>query len=240
MLKSRRKLRKELGILKLTRWSVLFFYILYNNIFMKNVLCFGDSNTFGFNPQTGGRYNKNERWCGVLQNFLGNNFNIIEEGCNARTINFLDFENFKICGKNYLSDCLEKYENIDLIIILLGLNDFQISYNSSVEEVLDGLKVLCDIVKNSKFKNSKLLFLAPLNIRESILCSHFGCLFDLSAVKKSQELSSRMKDFVTNIGCEFFNLNEIGQTSDIDGLHMDIETHKKIGETLSGLIPQLI
>ena len=43
-----------------------------------NILCFGDSNTFGYNPTNGLRYDKNTRWTGVLQNLLGDNFNVIE------------------------------------------------------------------------------------------------------------------------------------------------------------------
>ena len=33
---------------------------------MKKVLCFGDSNTFGFIQESGKRYDKNTRWSGIL------------------------------------------------------------------------------------------------------------------------------------------------------------------------------
>ena len=45
---------------------------------MKNILCFGDSNTFGFNPENGSRYDKNTRWTGILQFLCKDNFHIIE------------------------------------------------------------------------------------------------------------------------------------------------------------------
>ena len=38
---------------------------------MKHVLCFGDSNTWGFIPGTCKRYDEHTRWTGILQDELG-------------------------------------------------------------------------------------------------------------------------------------------------------------------------
>lgn len=46
---------------------------------MINILCFGDSNTFGTNPK-GGRHSWNTRWPGRLQVLLGPEYYVIEEG----------------------------------------------------------------------------------------------------------------------------------------------------------------
>ena len=35
------------------------------------VLCFGDSNTWGYIPGTGGRYASDVRWTGVLKQLTG-------------------------------------------------------------------------------------------------------------------------------------------------------------------------
>ena len=52
---------------------------------MKTILCFGDSNTWGYSPQTGTRFPPDIRWTGVLQKSLGDNYRVIEEGLNGRT-----------------------------------------------------------------------------------------------------------------------------------------------------------
>ena len=57
---------------------------------MKNVLCFGDSNTYGYDPAgmrdgTAVRYAQDVRWCGVAQRDLGEGWHVIEEGLNGRT-----------------------------------------------------------------------------------------------------------------------------------------------------------
>jgi lysophospholipase L1-like esterase len=60
---------------------------------MKTILCYGDSNLRGFIPGTfdqktgvSKRYAKNKRWTGVLQNKLGEEYNVIEEGLNGLPI----------------------------------------------------------------------------------------------------------------------------------------------------------
>jgi hypothetical protein len=55
------------------------------NIEVKEILCFGDSLTWGWNPVDRGRYPFEKRWTGVLQKELGKDYRIIEEGLNGRT-----------------------------------------------------------------------------------------------------------------------------------------------------------
>lgn len=95
---------------------------------MKKILCYGDSNTFGYNPETGGRYDKNTRWSGILSYLLKENYEIIEEGTNNRTAFFKNPEGLKQSGSEYLSIYLQDHKNIDICILNLGTNDAQIFY----------------------------------------------------------------------------------------------------------------
>ncbi len=52
---------------------------------MRRILCFGDSNTWGYDPATEDRFDDQTRWTGVLQAALGTDFTVIEEGLNGRT-----------------------------------------------------------------------------------------------------------------------------------------------------------
>ena len=45
---------------------------------MKNILCFGDSNTYGFVPGIGTRYDRGTRWTGRLAKALGSDYYVIE------------------------------------------------------------------------------------------------------------------------------------------------------------------
>lgn len=55
-----------------------------------NILCFGDSNTYGYRPDGSGRFDADTRWTGLLQKKLGTNDRIIEEGLCGRTTVFSD------------------------------------------------------------------------------------------------------------------------------------------------------
>ena len=52
---------------------------------MPVIVAFGDSNTWGYDPATGGRYPRAQRWPSVLQRELGAEFEVIAEGLNGRT-----------------------------------------------------------------------------------------------------------------------------------------------------------
>ena len=58
---------------------------------MQQVLCFGDSNTWGYNPENGERFPWGIRWTSILQQKLANkDIRIIEEGLCGRTTVFED------------------------------------------------------------------------------------------------------------------------------------------------------
>ena len=45
---------------------------------MKRILCFGDSNTYGYKPDRSGQFNENIRWTGLLSKSLGDDYEIIK------------------------------------------------------------------------------------------------------------------------------------------------------------------
>src|SRR5215510_7647193 len=92
---------------------------------MKRILCYGDSNTWGYNPVTQDRFDTHERWTGSLQQALGSNCVVIEEGLNGRTTVWDDpIEGYKN-GAAYLIPCLTTHRPLDLVIIMLGTNDLK-------------------------------------------------------------------------------------------------------------------
>ena len=87
---------------------------------MTTILCYGDSNTYGYNPVNGLRYPKDVRWTGVLQKMLGEEYEVIEEGCNGRTTVFEDTKEPWKAGLGYLRPCLNTHKPIDFVIMMLG------------------------------------------------------------------------------------------------------------------------
>ena len=89
----------------------------------KRILCYGDSNTYGYIP-TGGRYDAHTRWPMRMQAVLGDGYTVIEEGFNGRTCVFDDpVEGGYKSGVKYLPPCLMSHNPLDAVIIMLGSND---------------------------------------------------------------------------------------------------------------------
>ena len=69
---------------------------------MKTILCFGDSNTWGYDPVTRERLSPDKRWTGVLAESLGRDFRVIEESLNGRTTIWDDPTEGHSNGQTYL------------------------------------------------------------------------------------------------------------------------------------------
>lgn len=122
----------------------------------KTILCYGDSNTWGYVPaadhsQLKSRYSRHERWTGLLQTLLGDNYYVIEEGLNSRTTN-LDYSvppdrN----GKTYLASCLYSHAPVDLVVLGLGGNDMKTYFNRTPEDIKNGLADLIELIQSSQY-----------------------------------------------------------------------------------------
>lgn len=92
---------------------------------MKEILCYGDSNTWGFTPGTGARYPYAVRWPGALGALLGSGCRITENGVNGRTTVFNDPDFPCRNGKTGLGYALCAGKPFDLVILMLGTNDLK-------------------------------------------------------------------------------------------------------------------
>lgn len=87
---------------------------------MKNILCFGDSNTYGYNPVTKGRFPDNIRWTGRLKCKVEKyNYSVIEEGLVGRTTVFEDSVRTGRKGSDFLIPLLESHFPVDTVILML-------------------------------------------------------------------------------------------------------------------------
>lgn len=196
---------------------------------MKRVLCFGDSNTYGFIPSSGKRYDKACRWTGILQTLCAEEFEIIEAGCNNRTA-FSDNPAGKMqTGCKILPELLDCAP--DIVILSIGINDLQKFYNPTFDEIRSGIESLIKIVR-SKCPQAQILLASPSNISENILKSFFGTMFDRVSVEKSTHLRSIYEAVAQEQNCIFVDLNSVAEVSPIDGLHYNPQAHAKVAQAI--------
>lgn len=211
---------------------------------LTRILCYGDSNTWGKipGPRPVQRYLVNERWTGLLQSKLGDNFEIIEEGLNSRTTN-LDDPDPSNPGRNgalLLMPILETHNPIDMIILMLGTNDLKTQYNRQPADVLDGIRNLIEVIDTfaHKIKRSRpnLLLVSPPLVKEVP-----GREMYSGAATKSQQLASLYQKFAHDISrenevCLFLNAAQHVQSSDVDGVHLERKEHQKLADAIYQLI----
>lgn len=195
---------------------------------MKKILCFGDSNTFGFNPENGKRFDEQTRWAGKLKIALKNKFEVIEKGANNRCGFTENKESTELSGLIAIKKYLELKP--DIIILAVGINDLQKIYDNDEKAIYFGLKALVEEIK--KENNPNIILLVPSAIKENILNSFFNTLFDEKSIEKSKKLPKIYQKIAKEFELDLIDLNNIAETSPTDGLHYDVEGHKKIADKL--------
>ena len=116
---------------------------------MKRILCFGDSNTWGYDPETDERYDNKTRWPCVMANALGNEYEIVEEGMNGRTTVWDDPVDGLMSGLKYLEPCLLSHKPLDLVIVMLGTNDLKDRFCVSAYEIAKSAGRLVKMIQAS-------------------------------------------------------------------------------------------
>lgn len=207
----------------------------------KRILCFGDSNVWGYIPNSAHeRYPASQRWTGVLQNLLGEDFEIIEEGLNSRTINRSDPRPGKE-GRNamdYIIPCLDTHDPLDFIILLLGTNELKSEYNLTPEEIASDMKTLLDTIQNrrSQFRDiqPKVIVILSATIDETTEYSSKDDKYK-GGTKKSELLKDALSHVAMDKGAEVLDIAS-GLETGADGIHLTPTSHKSIALALSQLI----
>ena len=208
--------------------------------FVKRILCFGDSNTWGYEPGIGKRFGKDVRWTGVLRICLGDGCEIIEEGLNGRTTVYTDpLEAFKN-GRDYLIPCLASHCPLNCVVLMLGTNDLKIRFELTAKEISKGAETLVRIVQSSeagiKGRAPRVLLMAPPPIAR---LSGYSDMFK-GAETKSREFGEHYALVAKTTGCDFLDTSRIIVSSDVDGIHLDSPEHDKLGKAVAVKIREMI
>lgn len=213
-----------------------------------NILCFGDSNTWGFipgsyNPETDylERYARDQRWTGLLQEKLGSAFHVIEEGLNGRNTNIDAVDMPGRNGASYFPMLLESHGPLNLVLILLGMNDCKTTVNRSADDILEGFDELLHHINNS-FDGADmlsppqvLLCTYPLPVHENGFEGEF-----VGAMEKLAAVNAGIREIATDDGIPLLDIASKITLSDIDGIHFDEKAHQLFADELYAKIKELV
>ncbi len=204
-----------------------------------NILCFGDSNTYGESPEGKGRYPRNERWTGILQEHLGPEFRIIEEGLNGRNTVWEDPVEGDKCGIRHLPTVLATHTPLDLVIIMLGCNDLKQRFHVTPSDIALSLERLVNTAKSIPNYTAdypfQILLVSPATVcSKTFLGEVFG---DRKA--DSEALAPLVKAAAERCGVWYMDISQYAQPSQLDGLHFDRENQKKVAAAMEQKIREI-
>lgn len=207
---------------------------------MITILCYGDSNTWGYDARSQGRFPPDVRWSGVLRNQLGPGYWVVEEGLNGRTTVWDDpvageWKN----GLTYLTPCLESHAPIDLVVMLLGTNDLKMRFSVPPSDIASGAERLVNTVRLSTFgpqnRAPQLLLLVPPPVGH---LTDYADMFT-GATEKSYKLGLYYRQIAELHGCHFLDTSTLIQSWDLDGIHLSPEDHGKLGQAVAEIIQHI-
>lgn len=103
---------------------------------MEQILCFGDSNTWGYDGESRKRLPWGVRWTSLLQEKLNKEeYRVIEEGLCGRTTVFEDPLRDGRKGTALLPTLLETHAQVDVITLMLGTNDCKTVFGASADVI---------------------------------------------------------------------------------------------------------
>jgi len=205
---------------------------------MRNILCFGDSNTWGYVPGTGKRYDSKTRWTALTSQMLDNEFTLIEAGLSGRTINSDDPFRSDRNGSQFINLYLESCRPLDLVIVMLGTNDLKVRLENSIEDLKADIKQLCLQVLNfdySPYKAPNIMLVAPAPFAETVeLDAEF-----LPALDTSKRIAPIFYQLARELNIQFLDAGRVIKVSKVDGIHWDADGHRDFAHHLAAMLKQL-
>lgn len=210
---------------------------------MKTIVCYGDSNTWGFDPVTRTRFERGERWTGRLQALLGEGFHVIEEGISGRTA-CTDDPIFP--GRNGVRNielCMLTNMPVDLVVIMLGTNDAKRHLASSAFSIARGVEMIVEHIRAGAYgpaeRHPEVLVVAPMRIGENIEEVWTGSEFDLSSVSRVEQLGEQLRQVAARQSCHYLDAAQLVQAHPLDAIHLDGENHARLAVGVHDVVTAL-
>jgi lysophospholipase L1-like esterase len=192
---------------------------------MKTVLCFGDSNTWGYVPGSDAeRFPRGSRWPVRLAAALGEEWDVIAEGLNGRTASLdsptADGRN----GLTYIVPCLQSHMPVDVLVIYLGTNDvsdrFRLPDADAALAVARLVRAARACEAGPEGAAPDVLVVAPPPFEGHTLGPHYA-------------------EMCRKLDCAFLDLDGVTRYSDFDPFHLDADGQVAVATAVEERIRQM-
>ena len=199
---------------------------------MKQILCFGDSNTYGLVPNENRRYEWGVRWTSILdEGIRDKGYRVVEEGLCGRTTIFEDAYRLGRKGTDVLPILLETHSPIEAVVLMLGTNDCKAAYGASAKDIGKGIEQLLDQI-GEKAAPDKILLISPIALGDRVWQPGFDEEFNENSVTVSKELPKVYEKIARKRGFQFLKASDYAKPSLADQEHLNEKGHKRLGEAI--------
>lgn len=209
---------------------------------MKDILVFGDSNTWGADPADDDRrFAWPVRWPGVLQRELGDDYHVVENGLGGRTTVYDGRLLPDRSGIALFAPVLECHAPLDLVVLMLTTND--ISYpHISAAEAANGAAELAHLVLRSELGPEgaapKVLLICPPPVGP--FENNWRPELWAGADVKSRALPREFARVATALDVPWLDAGRLITTSPLDGWHLEASQHELLGVAVAARVRELL
>ena len=175
------------------------------------ILCFGDSNTYGYDPRGffGDRYGAEDRWVDLLAKQTG--WEVINAGANGR----------EIPRKPYTFRLLTEHAPVDVFLVMLGTND--LLQGATAKEAADRMEAfLNQLLPHCQ----QILLVAPPPMKRG------AWVPTDELVAESIHLAEEYKLLAENLNIPFVDTRHWNIELAFDGVHFTASGHHVFAEKL--------
>lgn len=203
---------------------------------MKHILVYADSLSWGIVPLTRERLPFDARWPGVMENKLNaqtRSVRVIEDCLNGRRTVWDDPFKPGRNGLPGLAQRIEIHSPLALVVLMLGTNDFQSMHPHNAWHAAQGVATLIDAIRKAPIEPGMpvppVLIVAPppIGSPKGPLAPKFA-----RGESKCVGLADAYREIAATLDCDFFDAASVTSSSLVDGVHLDIDQHRRLGEAM--------
>lgn len=218
---------------------------------MKTVVCYGDSNTWGYMPKviqpaldSMNRYPWGVRWTSVLQELLGSEYRVEENGLNGRTSFFECPFGPHRNGLAELDAYMLSKMPVDLVVIMLGTNDTKDVFSPDSYVSARGIGRIVQLLQKSDYgldgKGPEMLICTPIRMLDCMKSGWLAGEFGKGALAVDAGLAVEYEKLAKAAGVHFIDIGAHVTADPADGIHMNEAGHRKVAELLNEKIRSIL
>ena len=187
---------------------------------MKRIVCFGDSNVYGYDPRSylGDRYPADVRWTGLLE---AAGWQVINEGFNGQEIPAMEWEREHWCRRLRLA------KSPDWSLVMLGGNDLLCHPQFTAEDVAERMRIMLSrLLAVSDRNKTRFLLVAPPPMTPGTWVTEERLLL------QSARFAPCYRQAAEELSIDFADAGEWGIDLAFDGVHFLPEGHRTFARRL--------